>query len=65
MSTHHLKLNESKTEFIILGSRQQLKNAEANDITIKIGSEHIPNAPVVRNLGYVFDSQLKEHCSHK
>ena len=59
MSTNLLKLNDSKAEFIILGARQQLKNAEANDITIKIGSEGIPNVPAVRNFGYVFDSQLK------
>ena len=59
MSTNLLKLNDSETEFIILGTRQQLENAEANDITIKIGIEDIPNVPAVRNLGYVFDSQLK------
>ena len=59
MSTNLLKLNDSKTEFIILGTRQQLKNAEASDITIKIGSEDIPNVPAVRNLGYMSDSQLK------
>ena len=59
MSINLLKLNDSKTEFIILGTRQQLKNAEANDTTIKIGSKDIPNVPAVRNLGYVFDSQLK------
>ena len=57
MSTNLFKLNDSKTEFIILGTRAQLKNAEANDITIKIGSEEIPNVPAVRNFGYVFDSQ--------
>ena len=51
MSPNLLKLNNSKTEFIILGTRQQLKNTEANDITIKIGSEDIPNVPAVRNLG--------------
>ena len=59
MSTNLLKLNESKTEFIILVTRQQLKNAEASDITIKIGSKNIPNVPAVWNLGYMFDSQLK------
>ena len=59
MSTNPLKLNDSKTEFIISGTRLQLKNAEAGDITSKIGSEDIPNVPAVQNLGYVFDSQLK------
>ena len=59
MSTNILKLNDSKTEFIILGTGQQLKNAEVNDITIKIGSEDILNVPAVRNLGCVFDSRLK------
>ena len=64
MSTNLLKLNDRKTKFIILGTRQQLKNAEANGITIKIGSEDIPNVPAVRNLGYMFDSQLK-NTAHK
>ena len=59
MSTILLKLKDSKTEFIILGTRQQLKNAEASDITIKIGSEDILSVPTVQNLGYMFDSQLK------
>ena len=61
MSTNLLKLNDSKTEFISLGTRQQLENVEVNDITIKIGSEDMPNVPAVRNLGYVFNSQLKNN----
>ena len=59
MSTNLLKLNDSKTEFIILGTRQQLQNTEASDITIKISSEGITNVCAVWNLEYVFDSHLK------
>ena len=65
MSTNLLKLNDSKTEFIALGTRQQLKNAEANDITIKIDSEDISIVPAVRNYGVCVWQSIEECCSHK
>ena len=45
MQTNFLKLNENKTEFIILGLSQQLK--KVGNITIKIGEDIIPYVPAV------------------
>ena len=61
MQTHFLKLNENKTEFIILGSSQQLK--KVGNITIRIGEDIIPNVPAVKNLGVFLDAELK-HTTH-
>lgn len=55
--TNLLKLNDSKTEFIITGTKQQL--SKVKDIGVKIGSDTISSATVVRNLGFYMDSELK------
>ena len=57
MKFNFLKLNNSKTEFIIFGVHQQL--AKVHHISIKIGNDIIENVPAVRNLGMYFDSELK------
>ena len=54
MQTNFLKLNENKTEFIILGLSKQLK--KVGNITIKIGEDIIPNVPAVKNLGIFLDA---------
>ena len=51
-----LKLNDKKTEFLIIGSRQQL--AKVNIDGILVGSAKITPATNVRNLGVWFDSSL-------
>ena len=61
MQLNFLKLNESKTEFIIFGTRQQLN--KVGTINIRIGDDVIKNIPSVRNLGLHFDEELK-HSSH-
>ena len=40
MRTNLLKLNDDKTELIILGTRQQL--GKVGDVTIMIGNDTIP-----------------------
>ena len=57
MKFNFLKLNDSKTEFIIFGVCQQL--AKVHHISIKIGDNIIENVPAVCNLGMHFDSELK------
>ena len=57
MSLNFLKLNESITEFIIVGVRQQLD--KIGKLSIKVGDDIITNVPVVRNLGVHIDSELK------
>ena len=61
MQVNFLKLNESKTEFIIFGTRQQLN--KVGTINIKIGEDAIQNVTSVRNLGLHFDEDLK-HSTH-
>ena len=61
MQVNFLKINESKTEFIIFGTRQQL--SKVGMINIRIGDDMIQNIPSVRNLGLHFDEELK-HSSH-
>ena len=47
MQVNFIKLNESKTEFIIFGMRQQLN--KVGTINIKIGEDTIQNVTSVRN----------------
>ena len=55
MQVNFLKLNESKTEFIIFGTRQQLN--KVGTVNMRIGDD------VIQNLGIHFDEELK-HSSH-
>ena len=57
MSINFLKLNENKTEFIIIGVRQQLDKVK--EPSIKIGDDKITNSAVVKNLGVYIDCELK------
>jgi hypothetical protein len=59
MRVNMLCLNDSKTEFMVLGTRQQL--AKVKDISIKIGDVEINPVSDVRNLGYYLDRELKSH----
>ena len=56
MARHRLMLNEDKTDFLLIGTRQQL--LKVNFTRITLGSEVIECKPSVRNLGSWFDSQL-------
>ena len=52
-----LKLNDDKTEFIVIGTRQQL--AKVNVDSLQVGESIVTAASIVRNLGCWFDDQLK------
>ena len=54
---NYLKLNDSKTDFIILGSNIHLKKIATN--SVKVGSVDIPCSESVRNIGAYFDVQMK------
>ena len=56
MGSNRLRLNDDKTEFIIIGSRQLSK---ITDIAIKIRNTTIQPVESVCNLGYFLDNQLK------
>ena len=63
MKKTKLKLNDSKTEFLIIGTRAQLSKVQIDHL--KVGSTEIKPSSSVRNLGVWFDSKLdmKEHIN--
>ena len=58
------KLNESKAEFIFFGTKIQVSKVLQH--SIHVGGDRIEGKQVVRNLGSMFDSELKmvHHVSH-
>ena len=56
MISDNLMLNDDKTEFLIIGTRQQL--AKVNINCIRVGSTDVCPVTVARNLGSWFDEQL-------
>ena len=56
MASNRLKLNPDKTQFIVLGSRQQL--AKVNCDSIHLGNADIPFSHEVNCLGVILDAQL-------
>ena len=58
MHTNLLKLNNGKTEVLVVGTRQQLETA--GPVTIAIGEDLIEPVHSVYNLGYHMDSELKD-----
>lgn len=63
MTKSKLKMNESKTEVLLIGTRQQLK--KINHGSISIGNDEIAPVTTARNLGCWFDSNmsLKTHIA--
>ena len=61
MQVNLLKLNDDKTEVIVLGTQQQL--AKLGPLTLRVGDTEVTCIPYVRNLGVNFDAELK-HTSH-
>ena len=57
MTQNLLKLNNDKTEFILMGTQQQL--SKLDNTSLHIGSDTIKPTDHVRNLGFIMDSLLK------
>jgi len=57
MQKNFLKLNHSKTEYLVIGSRHGLQQLEDVSV-IRIGDSSVESAKSVRNIGAIFDSQL-------
>ena len=53
---HGLKVNTSKTELIVLGSRQNCRSL--GPVSIRFRQETVSERPTVRNLGVLFDKHL-------
>jgi hypothetical protein len=64
MLTHRLKINDSKTECMFLGTQKQL--CKVNLRVINVGQAEIQPSQVVRNLGVLFDQQMTmiEHAKN-
>ena len=57
MNSNHLKLNDSKTEYLLVGTKVNLKKAQ--DLSsITIGNDNISAADCAKNIGAVLDSRL-------
>ena len=56
MNTDKLKLNDDKTEIMLIGTRQQLNKVNLDTLTV--GDTSVSTANEARNLGVWFDSQL-------
>ena len=52
-----LKLNDDKTEFMIIGSRQKLEKVSVAELSV--GDISVAPASTARNLGVLFDRNLK------
>ena len=63
MDENQLRMNDSKTEFIILGGQQQLKKCTTK--SININGSTVERSAIVKYLGAWFDENLnmKEHIS--
>ena len=53
MRTNLLKLNDEKTEFLIIGTKKQLSKVKTTSISV--GQDEIPCSETARNLGYYYD----------
>ena len=57
LASNYLKLNDSKTEFMILGSAHNLRNIRTS--YIKVGHELVGPSASVKNIGAVLDQHLR------
>ena len=64
MLTHKLKINDDKTEFIIIGTKQQLEKVNIREL--HVGQSSTQATDCVRNLGVIFDSNMSmiPHVNH-
>ena len=61
MITDKLKLNKSKTEFMIIGTQQQL--SKINRITLLVGRDRVESVTEARSLGVLCDCNFN-FCNH-
>jgi len=62
MNSRFLKLNESKTEILVIGDKRNLCKTNLNGKMIKIGMNEITIKESVRNIGCNFDNNLHMDC---
>ena len=59
MRTNLFKLNDNKTEFIMVGSKNNLLKANTRNTLVQIGNDYITCVDSVHDLGYIIDNELK------
>ena len=57
MATNYLKVNDEKTEFIILGSKHNLAKVKTTEISVGESAVHASTS--VKNIGATFDEEMK------
>ena len=58
MLSDKLKANGGKTEFLIIGTRQQIAKVNFNSLRSGIGDNFISSVDKAKNLGFWFDSKM-------
>ena len=58
MKDNFLKLNHSKTEYIVIGTKHQVQKSSQDISSIKVGESSVNSSSNVRNIGAVFDAHL-------
>ena len=56
MVSNRLLINDTNTEFVVIGSRQQLSKIHIDEITVEEST--VKPVKMVRNLGEWFDSHI-------
>ena len=56
--THQLKINDNKTEFLLIGTPLQLSKIDTQNISINVGDSLIKCSSNSRNLGFQFDCKM-------
>ena len=54
-----MKLNDNKTEFIMVGSKNNLLKANTRNTLVQTGNDFITCVDSVCDLGYIIDNELK------
>ena len=65
MDSNGLRINDNKTEFIILGSKNSLQKVDDGQLVLHVGDKVIKPVTKVRNLGVIFNNNMSfvEHVS--
>ena len=61
-----LKLNDDKSEFLLLGSKHMLRKVDYQSCYLRIGSTCITPSKTAHNLGVIFDQEMsfRSHITH-
>ena len=58
MSSNKLLLNPSKTEFLLVGTKQRLKFSQLTTLSVVNDIVPVSSSSFARNLGFIFDSDM-------